>query len=291
MAAGTTGSGNDPALLLLGGSPAYYLPQLGSPALDAASAEHCLPTDQRGIIRAPETCDIGAAEYEPGAFTFQIQSALATLSLPDAGGARGGEDRAQPTPEPAQPPTTAPSTCAGMPAGISVFGYLSGTNCKVLDASGVGNQTVLDYGFIQAVDIFGDLSSPVTTCFGQNTGIIILLDAANSPRNIVPLAPRLEYGMICADVDRAGTVVLMPDEFVNSGLAPALSLDLSGCTVTTTAILNLRSEANSGSSVVANVLNNVQLSADKKENNYYRVSYYELVGWLSSDYLAKSGNC
>ncbi len=291
LGCGHDGLSADPALLLLGGAPAYYLPQLGSPALDVASAEHCLPTDQRGIIRAPEACDIGAAEYEPGAFTFQIQRALATLSLPDAGGALGGEDGAQPSPEPAQPPTTAPSTCASMPADIAMFGYLSGTACKVLDASGVGNQTVIDYGFIRAVDVFGDLSSPVTACFGQNTGIIILLDAANSPRNIVPLPPRLEYGMICADVDRAGTVLLMPDEFANSGLAPALSLDLSGCTVTTTAILNLRSEANSGSSVVANVLNNVQLSADKKENNYYRVSYYELVGWLSSDYLEKSGNC
>ena len=291
LGCGHDGLSADPALLLLGGAPAYYLPQLGSPALDAASAEHCLPTDQRGIIRAPEACDIGAAEYEPGAFTFQIQRALATLSLPDASGAQGGNDGAQPTPEPATPPTPAQSTCASMPADITVFGYLSGTACKVLDASGVGNQTVIDYGFIHAVDVFGDLSSPVTACFGQNTGIIILLDAANSPRNIVPLSPRLEYGMICADVDRAGTVVLMPDEFASSGLAPALSLDLSGCTVTTTAILNLRSEADSGSSVVANVLNNVQLSADKKENNYYRVSYYELVGWLSSDYLAKSGNC
>lgn len=291
LSCGHDGLSADPALLLLGGTPAYYLPQLGSPALDGASADHCLPTDQRGIIRAPEACDIGAAEYEPGAFTFQIQSALATLSLPGAGGAEGEYDAAQPTPEPAQPPTTAPSICASMPAGISLFGYLSGTACKVLDASGVGNQTVLDYGFIHAVDVFGDLSSPVTACFGQRTGIIILLDAAYSPRTIVPLRARLEYGMICADVDRAGTVVLMPDEFVNSGQAPAPAWDLSGCAVTTTAILNLRSESNSASSIVANVLNNVQLSADMKENNYYRVSYYEKVGWLSSDYLTKSGNC
>lgn len=291
LSCGHDGLSADPALLLLGGSPAYYLPQLGSPALDGASADHCLPTDQRGIIRAPETCDIGAAEYEPGAFTFQIQSALATLSLPDAGGAEAEEDEAQPTPEPARPPTAAPSTCASMPAGISMFGYLSGTACKALDASGVGNQIVIENGFIHAVDVFGDLSSPVTACFGQSTGIIILLDAANSPRNIVPLRARLEYGMICADVDRAGIVILMPDAFVNSGLAPAPAWDLIGCTVTTTAILNLRSESNSESSIVANMLNNVQLSADMKENNYYRVSYNEMVGWLNSDYLTKSGNC
>lgn len=281
----------DPALLLLGGAPAYYLPQLGSPALDAAAAEYCLPADQRGIIRAPEACDIGAAQYEPGAFTFQIQSALATLSLPDAGGVGQEGEVAQPTAQPALPRTAASSTCANMPAGISIFGYQSGAACKALDSSGVGNQTVIDYGFNHAVEIYGDLSSPVTACFGQSTGIIILLDAASSPRDIVPLRARLVNGMICADITQAGTVVLMPDEFVHSGLVPALAWELSGCTVTTTAILNLRSESESGSSVVANVLNNVELNADMKANNYYRVRYYEIVGWLSSDYLTKSGNC
>ncbi len=291
LSCGHDGLSADPALLLLGGSPAYYLPQLGSPALDAAAAGYCLPADQRGIIRAPEACDIGAAEYEPGAFTFQIQSALATLSLPDAGDTGADGEVAQPTPEPALPPTAESSTCASMPAGISIFGYQSGTACKVLDSSGVGNQTVIDYGFNHAVDVFGDLSSPVTACFGQSTGIIILLDAATSPREIVPQRARLVNGLICADISRAGTVVLMPDEFVHSGLVPALAWELSGCTVTTTAILNLRSESESGSSVVANVLNDVELNADLKANNYYRVRYYEIVGWLSSDYLTKSGNC
>ncbi len=288
---GHDGLSNDPALMLLGGSPAYYLPQLGSPALDSASSEHCLPTDQRGIIRAPEACDMGAAEYEPGAFTFQIQSALATVSPPDAGGGGAEDEEPQPTPEPASPPTDVPSTCASMPTDIFIFGYRNGTACKVLDANGVGNQVLIDAGFIRAVDMFGDLSSPVTACFGHGTGIVILLDAANSPRNIVPLRARLEYGMICADVDRAGTVVLMPESFADSGLAPAPAWDLSGCTVTTTAILNLRSEADGASSIVANVLNDVSLTADMKANNYYRVSYYEINGWLGSDYLSKSGNC
>ena len=286
---GHDGLSADPALLLLGGSPAYYLPQLGSPALDAAAAAYCLATDQRGIIRAPEACDIGAAEYQPGAFTFQIQSALASLALADGDGQEG--ELAQPTPEPALQTSAETSTCANMPADISIFGYQSGTACKTLDHAGVGNQTVIDYGFIRAVDIFGDFSSPVTACFAHDSGIIILLDAANAPRNIVPQRARLVNGMICADINGAGTVVLMPNEFVHSGLVPALSWELSGCTVTTTAILNLRSESNSEGSIVANVLNNVQLTADMKANNYYRVQYYEIAGWLSSDYLTKSANC
>ncbi len=285
------GISGDPNLLLLGGAPAYYLPQEGSPALDAASSDHCPATDQRGINRALDACDIGAAEYEPGAFSFQIQSALANLSQLEAGGGGAALEEDAPTPEPALPPATAPSTCSAMPANIVISGYQPGTACKVLDARGVGNQTVIDYGFLYAVDIFGDLPTPVKTCFVHGQGIIILLDAANSPRNIVPLQPSLEGNLICADVTRPGTVVLLPLDVVQSGLAPMPIWRLSDCTVTTTAILNLRSEPNSGSAVVANVLNDVRLSADVTEQNWYRVNYFDIIGWLSGDYLAKSGNC
>lgn len=279
----------DPNLLRLSGAPPYYLPQAGSPALDAASPDYCLPTDQRGILRDPNACDIGAAEHQVGAFSFQIQSALAILSPPAGGG--GTDDAAQATPEPALPPTAAPSICSQMPAGIVMSGYQQSTACKVVDAAGVGNKTVIDWGFIQAVDIFGDLSAPVKACFQHGPGFIILLDAANSPRNIVPLNARLEGDMLCADITRAGTVVLMPLNFVNSGHVPNPSWDLRGCAVTTTAILNLRSESNSASAILGNVLNDVQLTADRKENNYYRVNYYQIVGWLSADYLIASGNC
>lgn len=288
---GHDGLRDDPMLLPLGGSPIYYLPQEGSPALDAASSDYCQPTDQRGINRAPAACDIGAAEYEPGVFSFQIQSAQAILSPPASGGSAAAEPAVEAPPEPATPPTPVPSTCGAMPSNIVISGFQNGTACKVLDARGVGNQIVIDYGFLHAVDIFGDLSAPVTTCFEHGRGIIILLDAAFSPRSIVPLQPRLEGRLICADVTRPGTVVLLPLEFTQSGLAPMPIWHLSDCAVTSTAILNLRSEPNSASAIVANVLNNVQLTADMTEQNWYRVNYYNIIGWLSGDYLSKSGNC
>jgi len=61
--------------------------------------------------------------------------------------------------------------------------------------------------------------------------------------------------------------------------------------MTTTAILNLRSEPNRPRGILANVLNSVQLTANQTEQNWYRVNYYDIVGWLSGDYLSKSGNC
>lgn len=39
-----------------------YLPQLGSPLIDAADATQCFATDQRSALRV-STCDIGAVEY------------------------------------------------------------------------------------------------------------------------------------------------------------------------------------------------------------------------------------
>ena len=93
------GLSGDPDLLRLAGSPAYYLPQSGSPAIDAASADYCLPTDQRDIDRLPETCDIGAAEHQAGVFNFQIQSALAALTPIDSGGGEEEEEEEEEEPK------------------------------------------------------------------------------------------------------------------------------------------------------------------------------------------------
>ena len=58
----------DPLLGNIGdyGGATETLPLLpGSRAIDAANADGCLPTDQRGVTRTPATCDIGAYEFQP----------------------------------------------------------------------------------------------------------------------------------------------------------------------------------------------------------------------------------
>ena len=53
----------DPLLGELTGSPAYYPLLAGSPAINAADADHCLSTDQVGATRPQgDACDIGAYE-------------------------------------------------------------------------------------------------------------------------------------------------------------------------------------------------------------------------------------
>jgi hypothetical protein len=64
---GTASSPLDGRLLELGdygGRTATHFPQWGSPAIDAADADACPPTDQRGIERpAGAGCDVGAVEF------------------------------------------------------------------------------------------------------------------------------------------------------------------------------------------------------------------------------------
>ena len=283
---GHDGLSEDPMLLLLEGIPPYYVPQKGSPALDAASPDHCLLTDQRGIDRAPDTCDIGAAEHKDGVFEFQIQSALALLNPPGPGGGADEEEREQ---EPMATPI--PSLCASLPGHYRVEGYTYSSHCKMADHLGIGNQMLVNNGAIDAVDIFGWVAQPLTMCFLRPSGAIVLLDAASSPRTLAPLRTWTEDGWICATVDRNGTAVLMPLEFFTSGPIPEPIWDLTGCTVTTVDILNLRSEPNGASAVIANVLNDVTLTADKRATHYHRVNYYDIIGWLSSSHLSMSGNC
>lgn len=284
---GHDGLSGDPMLLLLEGIPPYYVPQKGSPALDAASPDHCLLTDQRGIDRAPDTCDIGAAEHKDGVFSFQIQSALALLNPPGPGGS--GADGEERDSEPMATPI--PSLCGQLPGHYRVVGYTYSSHCKIADHMGIGNQMLVNNGAIDAVDIFGWVAQPLKMCFLRPSGAIVLLDAATSPRALMPLRTWTEDGWICATVDRNGTAVLMPLEFFTSGPIPEPIWDLTGCTVTTVDILNLRGEPNGASAIIANVLNDVTLTADKRATHYHRVNYYDVIGWLSSNHLSMSGNC
>ncbi len=276
----------DPLLLQLGGSPVYYMPQEGSPVIDSAFAENCSPLDQRGIERLPEACDIGAAEYQSGVFSFQIQSALAALTPGGDGGSSADDDEEEAAPTPVE------SSCDELPGHITVAGASSSVYCKMLDWSGVGNQTLVNHGALYAIDIYGWVPTPLTVCFQHDSGAIVLLDAAYSPRIIVPLQTWPQGSFQCASVDRAGSAVYMPLAFLTSGAIAEPIWSLSEeCTVTTTDILNLRQGPTSSSPILANVLNDVELAADQRATHFYRVNYFGIIGWLSSDYLTLKGSC
>lgn len=292
---GHEGLSADPQLLLLAGAPAYYTPNLDSPVIDAGDSAHCLANDQRGILRPPDACDIGAAEHEEGAFSFQIQSAFAAQAAAASQSADDGEDgdgtgAAGSTADDGTWEEPAGSLCNLLAPHIVVADAPNDTHCREVDAAGVGNKNLIDYGFIYAVDIFGEIS-PVDACFVQDSGTIVLLDAAFSPRSIVPLRTWTSDNMKCANVDRAGTAVLMPVDFLVSGIISEPVYDLTDCTVTATDILNLRSDPSTSSAILHAVPTGARLNATMRTTYWYRVNYGGRTGWLHSDYLDKADAC
>ena len=274
---------DDPMLLKLAGLPIYYVLKAGSPAIDAGDPVYCLAADQRGIERPEASCDVGAAEYEAGAFSFQISSAVADSVATTTSSSSN-------TQAPTATNTPAPPTCENLPTGVTVTGYVSGTQCQQRDAGGIGNQIIVDYGFKMAIDFWGYVpGSGVYICI-QDTGSIILLDAATSPRAIVALQNTTQGDRQCAHVDREGTAVLMERAFMTSGHVQDLEIPLAECTVTTTDILNLRNTPD-GDTILGRILNNVSFSAISRTTSWFEVDYYGTIGWISGDYVSTDGSC
>ena len=211
------GSGNcsataitdNPRLEDLTGSPSHYPLNGDSPAIDAASSDFCTAIDQIGTPRPQDSaCDIGAFEYIPP-LPVQAQQVQA-----EAEETEEATRAPTPTPTPTPEPTRPPSTCStSLPAGIVVSGFHGSTQCQQLSGGGIG---LPDFEYIDAVDVWGYVLPGTQVCFRQTSGRFIFLDAAMSPRAASELTQvyRISDGtseMLCAQIDRAGSVVLAPE--------------------------------------------------------------------------------
>ncbi len=278
----------DPQILELSGLPIYYVLESRSPAVNAGDDAYCLAEDQRALTRPESACDIGASEYSSGAFSFQI--ALAQVSVAEEEGSSSSSSGST------APSTPAPPTCESLPAGVTVTGYVIGTQCQERDAAGIGNQTIIDSGFKKAIDLWGFVPpSGIDICF-QDTGNIFLLDAATSPRTILALVTTTNGDSRCAHVDREGTAVLMPPEFGEGSAAPGavvsqdIEVALTGCTVTTTEIVNQRN-APAGDTILYVILNDYTFTALARTSGWFQVDNFGTVGWISADYVTTQGTC
>ena len=202
---------SDPKLGALTDSPAYYPIGDDSPAFDAADSTLCAIADQIGTPRPQEAaCDIGAFEYVKP-LEVQAQQVEATEE-PEPRSTPTSEPTSTPTPT----PTVMPSTCLSLPESIVVAGFHNSTQCQQLDAGGIGVPEIIDAGFIDAVDIWSYVTPGIQVCFRQSGGSFLFLDAEDIPR--APSDLSLSYHisddiseMICTQIDRAGSVILMPE--------------------------------------------------------------------------------
>ena len=88
-------------------------------------------------------------------------------------------------------------------------GLGSGVQCQRLDGGGLGVQSLIDAGFIDAVDVWGYVEQGVEVCFPQ-AGRIIFLDARTIPRAMTPLESYRVDGMTCVWIESPGSLALMP---------------------------------------------------------------------------------
>ena len=116
---------------------------------------------------------------------------------------------ATPTPRPLAVTCPALSQATGI-AVSATYGLTSGIQCQRLNGAGIGVQSIIDAGFIDAVDIWGYVVQGVEVCFPQ-AGRILFLDARTIPRAITPLESTVVNGMTCASISSPGSLVLMPN--------------------------------------------------------------------------------
>ena len=107
------------------------------------------------------------------------------------------------------------ATCVDLSAatGITVgatFGIGSGVQCQRLDGGGIGIQSIIDAGFIDAIDIWGYVDQGIEVCFPQ-AGRLIFLDANAMPRAAAPLTSTVVNGKTCALIFTPGSIVLLPN--------------------------------------------------------------------------------
>ncbi len=256
----------DPRLSsLLTGSPGYYPLLAGSPAINAASSEHCLPEDQRGEPRLRTMCDIGA------------------YGVPVPVVEDGEDDACLGCPPPQQPFVR---TIIALLPEIEVSDLTGFTEAQRIDADGVGIQSVIDRGIVDAVDVWGFMGAGTRVCFLASGNSFSFLNAATSPRTVSSLPLYIIEGKTCTFIDGPGSVVLHPGAGSASN-GPAWGL--SNCMVTTTDVLNFRDGP--GGEVIGGVAYDVTLTALSRTAGWFEVDYHGTTGWISAAFVTPNGDC
>ncbi len=185
-------------------------------------------------------------------------------------------------------------TCTALPPSVQVFGYVQGTACQMVSPAGVGNQQVIERGFINAVDVWSYVNGGIEICF-RNTGWLVFLDAAYMPRMLMPLLSFERNGMTCGLIDRAGTVVLLREPMqldqpiVPADPAPAAPVETSSssspldyCLIKLVETLFLR--AAPGGKIIGLVWLNSEVPVFETNGDWYKIEFEGKTGYISRFY-------
>ena len=206
----------------------------------------------------------------------------------DNGGARAS-NRAQAAPTAVPTATAIPKTCPPLAPKIVVSDVSGGTQCQQLDAGSVGNEAVIAAGLVDGVDVWSWVAPGTQVCFQAGGSGLVFLDAATAPRTLSGLSAYWVDELLCATIDKPGSVVVVgavPVGLAGLEIAPQ---GLSTCTVTTTDILNLRDSINGVG--IGMLMDGTTVPALEYKAGWYKVDYHDLHGWISGEYVTASGGC
>ena len=288
-----------------------------SAAVDAVACLAGVSTDQRGVARPQiipgelhdgKDCDAGAYE---GMFEAEVMEEVVEEDDDD--------DKPKPTPTRRKVivPTATPvrHTCPFLEPAIVVDDVSGSTQCQRLDGGGVGVDSLLAAGVIDAVDVWSWVVMQTQVCFRAGGGGLVFLDAAASPRTLHALPAYRVNGMTCTRIDRPGSVIMVAsvppglDELVVADASPAAVNTpapagksaakaparttavqrIGGCDVTTVNFLNIRDAP--GGEVIGKVKNNTTLTVLENIDGWLRVSINRRPGWISASYVEPKGGC
>ena len=272
----------------IGGLSGAYLPLgAGSPAIGAGRPATCAmyPTDQRGASRSLNNCDIGAVQFFGGG---------------DSGSAVVAGEYVAPGDDSADGEGT---VCTGELLNntgsyrITVsYGLCSGIQFNQLQLSAIGIGYVLEAGPLDAIDVWGWVTGGVEVCFKRQASTLFL-DAANSPRTVGQLASTWDGEWTCANIDRAGTIVVMPaDSWLTNAPAdvasPGLAANtsaLADCMVELLYALNFRETP--GGTIIMQLPHRIRLTAFQRTAEWVEVDYHGTRGWISAKHVTFVGSC
>lgn len=180
-------------------------------------------------------------------------------------------------------------TCAHLPPRVAVAGYVYNTECQMVGTDGIGRMDLIKRGFIDAVDIWSYVNGGLEICF-RNTGWLVFLDSAFSPRIPVEMESYQRDGMTCGAIDSAGTVALLASaahldaapQPADSAPPPPSAIPLAQCQIKLQETLFLRAEP--AGEIIGLVWQYSEVPVFEISGDWYKVEFEGDTGYISRHY-------
>ena len=172
---------------------------------------------------------------------------------------------------------------------FATYGLRSGVACQQVAGAGIGIQSVLDLGVIDAVDVWAYVSQGVEVCF-QHFGRMLFLDADAAPRAPQWIAHTYADGWTCSHISGHGTLVLIAPPAGEAELARNTA-SLGSCELTASDMLSLRAGPGVGYERIEVIPYQSRLAASAKTDGWFKVEYSGKAGWVSGAFVLSAGRC